>query len=175
VQRALYSVPTRFIGRKVRVRSDRTLVQVFLGAEPIKTHPRKQPGERSTDVNDYPPGRSDYALRSVDRFMQNAEKHGPHVLAFTERLLHRALPWTRMRQAHQLERLCKKYGAARVDAICKQSLDFDVIDVSRIERMLRLALNAENTAQDSGRLHPLPRGRFARSESAFQTRGNGGV
>jgi hypothetical protein len=80
-----------------------------------------------------------------------------------------------MRQAHQLARLCKKYGAARVDALCRQSLDFDVCDVPRIERMLKLALSAEHTAEDAGRLHQLPRGRFARSESAFQTRGNGGV
>lgn len=175
VQRALYSVPTRFIGRRVRVRADRALVQVFAGAELIKTHPRKQPGERSTDTNDYPPGKSDYALRSIDRFTQTAEKYGPNVLAYTERLLDRALPWTRMRQAHQLTRLCKKYGAARVDALCRQSLDFDVCDVPRIERMLKLALNAENTAQDAGRLHLLPRGRFTRAESAFETRKNGGA
>lgn len=175
VQRALYSVPTRFIGRRVRVRTDRALVQIFVGAELVKTHPRKQPGERSTDTNDYPPGKSDYALRSIDRFLQNAEKHGPNVLAYVDRLLDRALPWTRMRQAHQLERLCKKYGAARVDALCRQSLDFDVCDVPRIERMLKLAITAEHAAQGEGRLRSLPRGRFTRSESAFQTRGNGGL
>lgn len=175
VQRALYSVPTRFIGRRVRVRADQSLVQIFLGAEMIKTHPRKQPGERSTDANDYPPGKSDYALRSIDRFVLNAEKHGANVRIYTERLLDRALPWTRMRQAHQLERLCRKYGAERVDALCRQSLDFDVIDVPRIERMLQLAINAEHSAEDAGQLRTLPRGRFSREDSAFQTRGNGGV
>jgi transposase len=174
VQRALYSVPTRFIGRRVRVRADRTLVQVFVGAELIKVHPRKQPGERSTDVNDYPPGKSEYALRNIDRFVQNAEKHGENVGIYTQRLLAGALPWTRMRQAHQLERLCRKYGAARVDALCRQSLDFDVIDVPRVERMLKLAINAEHSAEDEGRLRALPRGRFTRDESQFQTRGTGG-
>jgi transposase len=174
VQRALYSVPTRFIGRRVRVRADRSLVQIFVGAELIKVHPRKPPGERSTDVNDYPPGKSEYALRNVDRFVQNAEKHGENVGIYTQRLLGGALPWTRMRQAHQLERLCKKYGAERVDALCRQSLDFDVIDVARIERMLKLAISAEHSAEDAGRLRALPRGRFTRDESAFQTRGTGG-
>jgi hypothetical protein len=109
VQRALYTVLTRFIGRRVRVRADRTLVQVCAGAELIKVHPRKQPGERCTDVNDYPPGKSEYALRIIDRFVQNAEMHGENVGIYAQRLLAGALPWTRMRQAHQLERLCKKY------------------------------------------------------------------
>jgi transposase len=168
-QRALYSVPTRHIGSRVRVRSDKTLVRIYLAGELIKTHPRKQPGQRSTDPNDYPPGVSDYALRSVDRFMTNAEKRGPNVLAFTDRLLDGPLPWTRMRQAHQLERLCKKYGAERVDALCKRSLEFDVVDVPRLEKMLKQAFKAEANAEDEGRLRSLPQGRFARSHDAFQT------
>jgi hypothetical protein len=49
------------------------MVRVYLGATLIKTHPRKGPGVRSTDVNDYPPGRSEHALRSVDRFLANAQ------------------------------------------------------------------------------------------------------
>jgi transposase len=169
VQRALYSVPTRFIGSKVRVRSDRALVRVYLGSELIKTHPRKQPGQRSTDPNDYPPGTADYALRSIDRFITNAEKHGPNVAAFTERLLAGAMPWRYMRQAHQLERLCKKYGAERVDTLCRRSLEFDVVDVPRLERMLKQAFNAESSAFDEGCLRSLPQGRFARPHESFQT------
>jgi transposase len=108
VQHALYSGPTRYIGSRVRVRSDRSLVCICRGSEMIKTHPRKQPGQRSTDHHDYPPGTSDYALRSVDRFLAKAATHGPDVKEFTDRFLDCALPWTRMRQAHQLERLCRK-------------------------------------------------------------------
>jgi hypothetical protein len=171
VQRALYSVPTRFIGSKVRVRADRSLVQVYLGSELIKVHPRKQPGQRSTDTNDYPPGKSEYVLRSVDRFLVRAQKHGPNVMAFMDRLLDCALPWTRMRQAHQLDRLCKKYGADRVDVLCRRSLEFDVVDVGKVERMLKSAFAAETSAEDEGRLRALPRGRFARAHDAFQTLG----
>jgi hypothetical protein len=170
VQRALYSLPTRFIGRVVRVRVDSALVQVYLGPDLIKVHPRKPPGQRSTDTNDYPTGKSDYASRSITRFTDAAAKHGPHVRQYTERLLDRALPWTKMRQAHQLERLCRKFGAERVDVLCRQALEFDVIDVPRIERMLRQAHSAEHQAKDEGRLRALPRGRFTRTDEAFATR-----
>ncbi len=175
VQRALYSVPTRFIGSKVRVRSDRALVRIYLASELIKMHPRKQAGQRSTDPSDYPPGTADYALRSIDRFVARAKKHGAYVAAFTERLLGDAMPWRHMRQAHQLERLCKKYGAERVEVLCKRSLEFDVVDVPRLERMLKQAFKAESSALDEGRLRPLPQGRFARSQESFETVRKGGA
>jgi len=50
VAHALYSVPTRHVGKTVRVRLDRTTVRIFLGAEMIKMHGRVGPGQRSTDV-----------------------------------------------------------------------------------------------------------------------------
>ena len=169
VAHALYSLPTRFIGATVRVRADRMLVRVFLNGELVKTHPRKGPGERSTDTNDYPPGRSEYALRRVEDFVAKGRQQGAYVGIYIERLLDRALPWTKMRQAHQLLRLCKKYGAERVDALCKSSLEFDVVDVPRIEGMLKAAHKVEQRASESGKLALLPPGRFARSTESFAT------
>jgi transposase len=170
VAHALYSLPTRYIRAKVRVRADRFLVRIFLNGELIKTHPRKGPGERSTDTNDYPPGRSEYALRRVEDFVTKGRHQGEYVGRYIERMLDRALPWTKMRQAHQLLRLCKKYGAERVDALCKSSLEFDVVDVPRIEGMLKAAHKVEQRATQSGKLKLLPAGRFARSTESFATR-----
>jgi transposase len=170
VARALYSLPTRYIGATVRVRADRFLVRVFLRGELVKTHPRKAPGERSTDTSDYPPGRSEFALRRVEDFVAKGRQQGAYVGMYIERLLDRALPWTKMRQAHQLVRLCRKYGADRVDALCKSSLEFDVIDVPRIEGMLKTAHKVEQQASESGKLALLPPGRFARSTESFATR-----
>jgi hypothetical protein len=93
-----------------------------------------------------------------------------HVGVYIERLLDRTLPWTKMRQAHQLLRLCQKYGADRVDALCKSALEFDVVDVPRIEGMLKSAHKVELRASEDGKLAMLPPGRFARSTEAFATR-----
>ena len=166
---ALYSLPTRYIGSTVRVRADRFLVRIFVRGNLIKTHPCKAPGERSTDPSDYPPGRSEYALRRVENFVELGRKQGPHVALYVERLLDRPLPWTKMRQAHQLFRLCKKYGKERVEALCKSALEFGVVDVPRIEKMLRSAHKVEQQAKDSGKLKSLPAGRFARSSESFET------
>jgi hypothetical protein len=75
-----------------------------------------------------------------------------------------------MRQAHQLERLRRKFRADRVDALRRQALDFDEVDVARIESVLRQALSAEHQMKGNGGLCALPRGRFDRTGDAFATR-----
>jgi transposase len=175
VQRALYSVPTRYIGRTVRVRADRLVVRIYLGGELIKTHARQAPGGRSTDPSDYPPGKDVYATRSFTGIIERARERGQHVGRYAERLFDRPLPWTTMRQGYQLLRLCDTYGAAKVDAVCERALSFDVLDVPRIARMLKQAVRAEDDAEQRGKLRKLTQApRFARDAGTYSTRGKRG-
>jgi transposase len=176
VLKSLYSVPTRFIGKSVRVRADRRIVRIYLRTELIKTHPRVAPGQRSTDPNDYPEQVRGYAMRSIDGLLARAKERGEHIDLFAQRLLGGPLPWTTMRQGYALLRLCDRHGDARVDAVCKRALDFDVIDVPRIGRMLKLAIAGEERASEDGKLRALPNAsppRFARSGDVFATRKDG--
>lgn len=168
VARALYSVPTRYRGKRLRVRIDRKTVRLYFGNDLVKTHSRVAPGKRSTDTADYPVGTAPYARRSVDGIIAKSREHGEHVGVYAERLLAGPLPWTRMRQAYGLLRLCERYGAARVDSLCARSLAFDVLDVPRIERMLKAARTAEDAAP-TGRVVSLPTSRFARDPASFAT------
>ena len=176
VLKSLYSVPTRFIGKSVRVRADRRIVRIYLRTELIKTHPRVGPGQRSTDPNDYPEQVRGYAMRSIDGLLARAKERGEHIDLFAQRLLGGPLPWTTMRQGYALLRLCDRHGDARVDAVCKRALDFDVIAVPRIGRMLKLAIAGEERASEDGKLRALPNAsppRFARSRDVFATRKDG--
>lgn len=170
VARALYSAPTRYIGQQLDVRVDRTSVRLYRGSELVKVHPRVAPGKRSTDPSDYPVGKADHALRSVDAIRARACERGQHVGAFVDKLLAGPLPWTKMRQAYGLVRLCDRYGAERVDALCARALAFDVLDVPRIDRMLKAAMRVESEAATEGRVVQLPLGRFARDPASFATR-----
>jgi hypothetical protein len=75
-----------------------------------------------------------------------------------------------MRQAYALVRLCDRYGDARVNELSARALAFDVLDVGRIERMLKTAAKVEDAGAATGRVVPLPLGRFARDPSSFATR-----
>jgi transposase len=169
VARALYSLPTSYIGKTLEVRADRSTVRFYQGATLVKAHARVLPGKRSTDPSDFPTDKAAYAFRSIDGVRRSAESKGEHVGRFAQRLLEGPLPWTKMRQAYGLLRLCERYGAERVDALCARALAFDVIDTRRLERMLKTAQTSETEAVATGKLVPFP-GRFARDASAFVTR-----
>ncbi len=169
VARALYSVPTRYLHKSVRVRADSSMVKIYLGTELIKMHPRKPPGGRSTDVTDYPTGKSNYALRSVDALLDKAKSKGVHIGIYAERIVSGPLPWTRMRTAYALLRLCEKFGDGRVEAVCQSALAFDVVDVARITRMLKTAAKLATPGARDATLVQLPLPRFARVPDHFAT------
>lgn len=72
VAKALYSVPTRFIGKTVRVRVDRASVRIHLGAELIKMHARVAPGKRAADLTDDPVGKGEIAIRDVASLLMSS-------------------------------------------------------------------------------------------------------
>lgn len=169
VARALYSAPTRYIGKTLTVRLDRTTVRLYAGHQLVKTHARLAAGERSTDPQDYPQEKADYAFRSVDRVKAEAHEQGPFVGAYADRLLEGPLPWAKMRQGYQLLRLCERYGRQRVNSICERAIQFDVIDVPRIERMLKKPDCGESATEPQGKVIRLPTARFERGASSFAT------
>jgi transposase len=171
VARALYSVPTRYLRKQVRARADKKIVKIYFGTELIKVHPRQPPGGRSTDPHDYPIGKATYALRSVNALLASAREKGVHIGAFAEHLLSGPLPWSRMRQAYALLRLCDKYGVGRVEAVCQSALGFGVVDVVRITRMLKSAARPPLADGTRGKVVSITAApRFARSIEHFATR-----
>jgi hypothetical protein len=169
VARALYSVPTLYLRKHVRVRADRKLVKIYFGTELIKMHERQPPGGRSTDPADYPTGKSIYATRDVDALLGKAKDRGVHIGIYAERLLSGPLPWNKMRQAYALISLCDKYGEGRVEAICQSALAFDVVNVARVAKMLKAAAKPTRPETDS-RIVQLPLPRFIRPVEHFETR-----
>ena len=166
VARALYSVPGELIGQRVDVRADSALVKIYSRGQLIKTHPRKPPGGRSTDPGDYPAGRAEYALRDVATLTAKATAAGPAIGVYAARLLEVPLPWTRMRTVYRLLGLVRTFGPAAVDAACARALELDVVDVTKITRMLEQAREHEPTPT-TGKVLGGP-ARFARDPGEFQ-------
>lgn len=168
VAKALYSVPGEHIGEAVDVRADRELVRISLRGALLKVHPRQPAGGRSTDPADLPEGVRTYATRDTASLRSAALSHGPAIGTYAEQLLEGPLPWTKMRQVYRLLGLVRRYGAARVNAACERALALEVVDVTKISRMLERALegvtDAERAPRPHGRVVQL---RFARSLIEF--------
>lgn len=140
VDRALYSVPTAYVGQKVHARADRQLVKISQRGHLIKTHPRQERGGRSTDPGDYPQGKAIYATRNGAALLEQARALGACCGVVAEKVLEGPWPWSRMRNVYRLLSLSRTYGPARVEAACRQALEHDVTDIARIDRMLERAL-----------------------------------
>jgi len=134
--KALYSVPTRYLRQQVWVRADSSLVRIYADGLLIKTHPRREPGGRATDYDDYPAELTPYALRDPQRIIRQAKTLDSDIGRFMEQLLSGTLPWTKIRQAQKLLRLSSKYGEHRVASACRRALAFELINVRRVESIL---------------------------------------
>ena len=163
VAKSLYSLPTRFKGRTLRARADRTTVRFYDGATVVKAHPRAAPGKRQTDASDFPPEKAAYALRDIDFLRRRAAEHGEAVGRYAAALLDSPLPWTRMRAVYALLGLAKRYGAARLNETCATALDVDLVDIYRLRRLLERAAAAPATAP----LRHLPVARYLRPAQQF--------
>jgi len=138
---ALYSVPTKYIGKQVTVRGDSRLVRIYLAGELIKTHPIQPRGGRHTDYSDYPKEKTPYAMRNANYMIQLARGRGKDIGAFTTRLLDGDFPWAKLRQAQKLVRLVDKYGAEALDSACRRALGFELINVHRVEQIVLRGLD----------------------------------
>lgn len=165
-QRALYSVPTRYLHQRVEVRADARLVRIYHRGALIKVHAPQPPGGRATDYTDYPAALAPYAMRDPDACARQAAQVGPAVEQFVRELLRGVFPWARLRQAQKLLRLAARYGAARVNAACARALAFELLDVGRVETILRAALEREPAPAERGTVVALP-ARFARTPESF--------
>jgi transposase len=167
--RGLYSVPAELVGQRVEVRADSRLVKVFHRGQLVKTHPRVKPGSRSTDPGDYPVGRAEYALRDVASLTAKAAAAGAAVGLYAARLLDTPLPWTRMRTVYRLLGLVRSYGPGPVEAACTRALELDVVDVTKIARMLEQAVERD-PALSPAKIVGGP-ARFARDPDEFTVTG----
>ena len=165
-QYALYPVPSSLCppGQRVEIGLGSKLAPIYHRGRLLKLHPRQPRGGRSTDAADYPAEPTPYTRRPPDRIKRDAAEYGPAVAEFAERLFNGPLPWAKVRQGHKLIRMGQRYTPERLDAACRRALDVDLIDVSRVERILVQALEEEAVPQLP---LPIPAGRFARPGSVF--------
>jgi len=164
--KALYSVPTLYLGKEVTVRGDSRLVRIFFKSKLIKTHPKKHPGQRSTDYDDYPDELQAYARRDPEQMVRKASNVGPQTQRFMRLLLSGTFPWSKLRQAQKLMRLVAKYGSVRVESACQRALAFELINVQRVQRIVEHGLAPQNEIDQAASVVPMPL-RFLRSNDSF--------
>ncbi|MCC5582152.1 IS21 family transposase [Microtetraspora sp. AC03309] len=122
VDKVLYSIPWRYLGRHLDVRSTATMVQFFCSGELIKTHPRKLAGKQ-TDLADYPPEKVAFHLRTPAWCRGEAEQIGPACLEVVTALLADADLLYRLRAAQGVIGLADKHNPHRLEQACAKAIE----------------------------------------------------
>lgn len=167
IGKALYSVPETYVGQQVHVRMDSLFVRIYYRRQLIKIHPRQPAGGRRSDPNDFSEYKVIYATRDAETLTRRAEAAGASVAEYAHRLVDTPQPWRRMRSLYRLLGLTHRYGSGPVDKACQLALDLDVVDVTRIERIVRNALESQAPDKPEPPTNKVIELRFARPASHF--------
>jgi hypothetical protein len=116
VEKVLYSVPWRHIGKTADVRITGSMVQFFIGGELVKTHPRKIRGKQ-TDFGDYPPEKIAFHMRTPAWCRRQAAGIGPACEQLIGELLADNALY-RLRAAQGVIGLADKHDPGRLEAAC---------------------------------------------------------
>jgi transposase len=118
---ARYSVPHRYVGKRLDVRLGETLVAIYDGAELLTSHVRRERG-RSTRLDHYPEAAQAFLRFTPQVCLESARGMGPAVDRLVrERLAVHALH--NLREAQAVLRLAQRYDRERLDRACQRALD----------------------------------------------------
>ncbi|MGE6220397.1 IS21 family transposase [Nubsella zeaxanthinifaciens] len=150
VDRHYYSVPVRFLSKKVKIIYSNSIVEIFSKFERIALHKRsKVPHAYTTNTNHLSSAHRYSAERTPETFMERAEAIHEDVLSVIKAILESG------RHEDQKTKSCeailgleRRYGAERLAGACRRAMDFG-IDV-RIFRTIESILqnNLDNQREN---------------------------
>ncbi len=131
-----YSMPTRYVGKKVWARGGLHAVQMFYEGELVKTHSRSYAeGAWRTDETDYPPEKSRYLLKTTEYYQQEALKHGDYVRQVVARIMTEHA-YRNLRKVQAVFRLADKYGSEVLNLACRRCIFYEDYRMSTIKKIL---------------------------------------
>jgi len=134
--KSYYSLPTRYVGKKVWARGGFNTVQIFYEGELIKTHQRAyRAGTWRTDERDYPPEKSRYLMKSKSWYQAEALKHGSYVCRLATDILTEHA-YRNIRKIQTMLRLADKHGSEALNLTSKRCLFYEDYRMSTIKRIL---------------------------------------
>lgn len=134
-----YSVPSALARKKVEVRATDATVEVLFGGNRVASHARSYQKGRHTSIKEHmPSSHRRYAEWTPERIRRWAASVGPetgaHVAAILE---HRAHPEQGFRAALGIMRLCKEYGADRLEAACRRAARYRLYSYKGVSNILK--------------------------------------
>lgn len=166
IKGSFYSVPFGYIGQELTAYVSQNFVEIYKGQELVCTHPHStRPGQWHTRVEDYPPAKAAYLIRTPDYCKKLGAKIGPSTQSVVEQLL-ADRPLDRLRSVQAILRLEESVGSKRLEAACARAAYFGDVRYRQIKLILNAALDRE-PLPEAQPAQPVLSHAFARSGEEF--------
>lgn len=134
-----YSVPYRFIGRKVEVQYTYGTIEIYYERERIALHRRsKRQGKYSTIADHLSSSHKAYSEWSLEFFCAKAQKIGPVTEQYIREMIQQKdYPEVAYKQALGITSLWSKYPVERIENACKRALTIGRYGYHVIENILK--------------------------------------
>jgi transposase len=133
-----YSVPHRYIGKRVELRFDSRTLEVYYGGARIANHITSQSkGAYVTNKEHLSSNNKAYTEWTPEYFSKMAAEKGEHIQEYITLLIdQKPYPEQAYRQAQGILALCRLYETSRVNAACQMALDYSKSSYNIIKQIL---------------------------------------
>jgi transposase len=137
VEKAYYSMPPEYVGRRVWARWDARLVRIFNDCwDQIVVHARHEPGRFRTDPNHIPKKRVSAVERGADALLSEVAVIGTDVRQWSQAMV-QARGVEGVRVLLGLKALAKKHDAQALDRACGKALSYGAYRLKTIRELLQ--------------------------------------
>jgi len=138
-----YSVPYRFIGKKVKIIYSVTYVSVYCEGTRIAYHLRDTRAHKYTTVKEHLPSTHQFVSEwNPEKFLKWAEHIAPEVHIYISRVLdNKNYPEQTYRSCVGILTFDKKAGRERLINACKRAMDYGVYNYKVIEKIINNKLD----------------------------------
>lgn len=149
--RAIYSVPWRYVGKKVRVLANGTTVRIFHNHEEIAVHPRaRKTWQVVRNSLHEPPNATEYIKTTRAGTLARAEFLGADVAEVCRRLMEQK-GIDGLRPARAVLALGASYGPERLRGACRRILAYDMVSYRAVHACLKNRLDLHPAEERSVR------------------------
>ncbi|MEM6693025.1 MAG: IS21 family transposase, partial [Planctomycetota bacterium] len=157
VDKAFYSAPPEYIGRRVWVRWDSRLVRVFNDRwKQIAIHAKVEPGRFRTDSSHIPAEKVSAVERGADALMRQIATIGPHTKAWSELVIAtRGVQGVRVLVG--LKSLAGKHSYSELEQACETAVSYGACRLKSIRNLLKRKPTKKQQQLDFIEEHPVIR------------------
>jgi transposase len=143
ISKSFYSVPFAYVGQELAAHVSENFVELYQGQNLVSSHPRStRAGQWQTRLEDYPPAKAAYLIRTPLYCKKLAARIGPSTLYVVEQLL-ADRPLDRLRSVQAILQLEESVGSKRLEAACARAAHFGDVRYRQIKLILNAALDCE--------------------------------